>query len=265
MAHLFKSKLTVASFLFFLGALLFFLGAQGNNQKFSAKPLAQVTPSQKALSSDQGISSADTPADSFEEAEVVRVVDGDTIEIAGGKTVRYIGIDTPETVDPRRPVGCFGKEASDKNKELVEGRQVKLVKDVSETDKYGRLLRYVYVGDTFVNDFLVRNGFAKSSSYPPDIKFQEQFREAENEAREGNKGLWAGCNTSVSEQVPTIVQASSPGNCLIKGNISSSGEKIYHMPGQQYYTKTKIDEGAGERWFCSEEEAISSGWRKSKV
>ena len=82
---------------------------------------------------------------------VIRVVDGDTIEIEGGQKVRYIGIDTPETVDPSRPVGCYGKEASDKNKELVEGKIVRLEKDISETDRYGRLLRYIYVGDIFVN------------------------------------------------------------------------------------------------------------------
>lgn len=124
---------------------------------------------------------------------VTRVVDGDTIEIEGGQKVRYIGIDTPETVDPRRAVGCFGKEASNENKKLVEGQKVRLEKDVSETDRYGRLLRYVYVGNTFVNEFLVKEGFAHASSYPPDIKYQEVFRSAQIEARNNNKGLWASC------------------------------------------------------------------------
>src|SRR3990167_3408922 len=76
---------------------------------------------------------------------VTRVIDGDTIEIEGGQKVRYIGIDTPETVDPRKPVQCFGVEASNKNKELVSGKRDRLEKDVSETDKYGRLLRYIYI------------------------------------------------------------------------------------------------------------------------
>ena len=114
--------------------------------------------------------------------KVSRVVDGDTIKLENGETVRYIGIDTPETVDPRKPVQCFGKEASGKNRELVEGREVRLVKDISETDKYKRILRYVYIGDVFVNDYLVRNGYAHASSYPPDVKYQDQFREAEQEA-----------------------------------------------------------------------------------
>jgi len=124
-------------------------------------------------------------------SRVARVVDGDTIKLENGQTVRYIGMDTPETVDPRRPVGCFGKEASAKNKELVSGKDVRLVKDVSDTDKYGRLLRYVYVGDVFVNEYLVREGYARASSYPPDVKYQELFRDAEREARENKRGWWA--------------------------------------------------------------------------
>ncbi len=100
-------------------------------------------------------------------AKVIRVIDGDTIKIEGDKVIRYIGIDTPETVHPSKPVQCYGKEASDKNKELVEGKEVKLEKDVSETDKYGRLLRYIWLGDMLVNEYLVREGYAQSSTYPP--------------------------------------------------------------------------------------------------
>lgn len=143
--------------------------------------------------------------------KVTHVVDGDTIKLENGKVVRYIGIDTPETVDPRKPVQCFGKEASAKNKELVEGKEVRLVKDTSETDKYGRLLRYVYVGDEFINDYLVRQGYAHSSSYPPDVKHQDQFRAAEQEARENKRGLWAdeACKTEEST-VPIPVVAPKP-------------------------------------------------------
>lgn len=130
--------------------------------------------------------------------KVVKVIDGDTIHLENGSVVRYIGIDTPETVDPRKSVQCFGKEASNENKKLVEGRLVRLEKDISEIDKYGRLLRYVWVIDDsgqeiFVNDYLVHEGFARSSSYPPDVKYQDQFRESERQAREENKGLWENC------------------------------------------------------------------------
>lgn len=136
--------------------------------------------------------------DSGEVARVTKVVDGDTIEIeSGGQQykVRLIGVDTPETVDPRRPAGCFGKEASNESHRLMDNQSVVLVKDVTDKDKYDRLLRYVYVIQDqdnwlFINDYLVRNGFAKSSTYPPDVKYQEQFKEAEIEAREANRGLW---------------------------------------------------------------------------
>ena len=125
--------------------------------------------------------------------KVTKVIDGDTIKLENGEVVRYIGINAPETAHPQKPVQCFGYEASNKNKELVEGKIVRLEKDISETDKYGRLLRYVWVGNVFVNDYLVRNGYAYSSTYPPDVKYQEQLREAEKEARENNRGLWGQC------------------------------------------------------------------------
>lgn len=133
-------------------------------------------------------------------ATVIKVVDGDTIRLGDGRTVRYIGIDTPETVDLRKPVQCFGNEAALKNKELVEGKQVRLEKDVSETDRHGRLLRYIYVDNLFINDHLVRQGYAYASSYPPDVKYQVQFVNAQKEARENNRGLWSACadETSVS-------------------------------------------------------------------
>jgi micrococcal nuclease len=133
--------------------------------------------------------------------KVTKVVDGDTIHIEGGQTVRLIGIDTPETVDPRRPVQCFGKEASDKAKELLLNKQVTLEKDISETDRYGRLLRYVYLFDAtnsaqtvFINEALVKEGYAYASAYPPDIKYQEQLQKAQKEARENRRGLWSMCD-----------------------------------------------------------------------
>lgn len=130
-----------------------------------------------------------------ESASVSRVIDGDTIVLSDGREVRYIGIDTPETKDPRRPVGCFGQEAYLKNLDLVGGKNVTLVKDVSDTDKYGRLLRYVYVGEIFVNDYLVREGYARVSTYPPDIVHQSEFLTAEKEAQANNRGLWKACST----------------------------------------------------------------------
>jgi len=168
-------------------------------------------------------------------AKVTEVVDGDTIKVDLGngniKTVRYIGIDTPETVDPRKTVQCFGKEASAKNKELVGGGTVGLEKDVSETDKYGRLLRYVYMGDLFINQELVAQGYAHASAYPPDIKYQSKFTAAEQQARISNKGLWGACNTPSPTPKPTttnsgITTGGSTGTANTQtSNTYSGGDK----------------------------------------
>ena len=195
--------------------------------------------------------------------KVVRVVDGDTIEIEGGEKVRYIGIDTPETVDPRKPVQCFSVEASKKNKELVEGKMVRLEKDITDRDKYNRLLRYIWLDDVLVNLELVKQGFAYSYSYPPDIKYQDQFLKAQQEAREAKRGLWSACPDAEKETTVPVIDSASNGSCLIKGNISTSGEKIYHLLGCGSYSKTQIDEKRGEKWFCSESEAQAAGWRKA--
>lgn len=127
-----------------------------------------------------------------ETAIVARVIDGDTVELAGGTRLRYIGIDTPELSGQKE---CYGKESYEKNRELVEGKTVTLEKDVSEIDRYGRLLRYVWLDDRLVNEMLVSGGFANAVSYPPDIKYQEIFRAAEIRARESTSGLWGSiCN-----------------------------------------------------------------------
>lgn len=137
---------------------------------------------------------------SAELVKVIKVIDGDTIKIETGQTVRYIGIDTPELHHPKKKLECFGREARDKNRELVEGKLVRLEKDVSETDRYWRLLRYVYVptvaspSGEFVNEYLVREGYAYSSTFPPDVKYSDHFRILENQARENLRGLWNKCN-----------------------------------------------------------------------
>lgn len=133
-----------------------------------------------------------------ERAVVAKVIDGDTVELENGQKVRLVGIDTPETVDLHRPVGCFGKEASKEVKRLLAGKEIIMQKDISDTDKYERLLRYIYLplenGQTlFVNDYLVREGFARVYTYPPDVKFNEQFVKADREARENQRGLWKSC------------------------------------------------------------------------
>ena len=125
---------------------------------------------------------------------ITKVIDGDTVEIEGGARVRLIGIDTPETVDPRKPVQCFGVQASDYAKSLLTGVAVKLEKDVEDKDKYNRLLRYIYLADgTFVNLKLVAEGYASAYPYPPNIAHAVEFREAQAKARELKLGLWGMC------------------------------------------------------------------------
>lgn len=181
--------LGLALILLIVGGILFFYGL---NQVKSNAPKELVNEVAPTISSVQNI------PEQQEEAFVKRIVDGDTIELSSGEKVRYVGIDTPETVDPRRAVGCFGKEASNENKKLVEGKTVLLKKDISDRDKFDRLLRLVYLKQDdgnliFVNDYLIRQGFAKVSTYPPDVKFASQFVEAEKEARENQRGLWKMC------------------------------------------------------------------------
>ncbi|MFZ1627172.1 MAG: thermonuclease family protein [Candidatus Moraniibacteriota bacterium] len=122
---------------------------------------------------------------------VTRVIDGDTFEIEGGERVRLIGIDTPETVKPNSLVECFGKESSDYLKQLIEGKSVRLEKDKTDRDRYARLLRYVYLGDQFINKDLVRDGYAKSVGYRPDVRHQEELDKAEQETRAAGRGRWA--------------------------------------------------------------------------
>ncbi len=151
-----------------------------------------------------------------EEVKVTRVIDGDTIEIEGGRRIRYIGIDTSERG------GCFFLEATNKNKEFVEGKTITLEKDVSETDRYGRLLRYVYVGDTFVNEILVKEGFAQVYTYPPDVKYSERFLAAQRQARDNNLGFWSACqNTASAKPAPSETKTPETSGGACKYSCSS--------------------------------------------
>ena len=121
---------------------------------------------------------------------VTRVVDGDTIILDGNERVRLIGVDTPETVDPRRPVQYFGKEASAFTKRMVEGKKVRLEFDQTRKDRYGRTLAYVYLEDgTHLNAEIVKQGYGHSYTRFP-FRYLEEFRRYEKGAREAGRGLW---------------------------------------------------------------------------
>jgi len=131
-------------------------------------------------------------------AEVVRVVDGDTIVVRlGGRDerVRYIGVDTPESVKPQTPVQCFAERASAFNARLVEGRTVRLEQDVEARDRYGRLLAYVRAGGLFVNAELVRRGYARPLTVPPNVRYADRFSRLASQARAAGTGLWSACSS----------------------------------------------------------------------
>ena len=139
----------------------------------------------------------DAPARALR-GRVVRITDGDTIRVAlAGRVerVRYIGIDTPEEVKPGTPVQCYARRAAAENAQLVAGRRVRLVLDVEPRDRFGRLLAYVYRdGDgLFVNDALVRGGFARTLTIPPNVRFAGRFARLARQSRKADRGLWSAC------------------------------------------------------------------------
>lgn len=146
-------------------------------------------------------------------AQVVRVIDGDTIEVMlDGRAykVRYIGIDCPETTHSQKGSAWLGSEAREANRKLVEGKMVTLEKDISETDKYGRLLRYIWVGDTLVNAAMVRLGYAQSLTYPPDVKYQDLFAKLEGAARVAKRGLWGKTSTLQAASAAQSIMSPAP-------------------------------------------------------
>ena len=220
------------------------------------------------------------------DAEVVSVTDGDTIKVrinGNVESVRFLLVDTPETNHPRLGKQPFGQDAKDFMKQMLEGKTVQLEKDISDRDKYGRLLYYLYVDGKSVQEELLRNGLARVAYvYAPNTKYVDQYYAIQKEAQKKGIGIWSienyaredgfykevveGNEESASSTTNKDNQTSSApsGTCDIKGNISSRGDKIYHMPGQQYYDVTQIDLSKGEQYFCSREEAEQAGFRASK-
>lgn len=216
------------------------------------------------------------------DAEVVSVTDGDTIKVRINdqvEAVRFLLVDTPETNHPRLGEQPFGQEAKAFTKKMLEGKTVQLEKDVSDRDKYGRLLYYLYIDGKSVQEELLRNGLARVAYvYVPNTKYVDQYYAIQKEAQEKGIGIWSvenyaqedgfhkeiieGNQSETNNQNQSAVLPS--GDCKIKGNISSRGDKIYHMPGQQYYEVTQIDPSQGEKYFCSREEAEQAGFRSSQ-
>ena len=179
--------------------------AQKINQKienFSSSTTVEIADNSKqteVLQSDFRIASQKDENSTSTYYTVTKVVDGDTIYVnQGGKIqkIRLIGINTPETVDPRKPVECFGKEASNIAKEWLLGNKVRLGSDPTQdnADRYGRLLRYVTTEDgLFYNLEIIRQGYAYEYTYKYPYKFQKEFKQAQDHAKDNNLGLWASC------------------------------------------------------------------------
>ena len=201
---------------------------------------------------------------------VVGVTDGDTIKVrVGGVTerVRLIGLDTPELKGNE----CWAQKAASKMQSLVQSRSVQLVPDPSQgdRDRYGRLLRHVVTQDgRLAAQVLIEGGFAKEYTYSAAYEHRSAYVAAEKRAKAKKLGVWsAACAAPVvAAPAPAApgTSAAPSGRCLIKGNISSKGEKIYHVPGGGNYDVTVITQSKGERWFCTEAEAVKAGWRKAR-
>lgn len=187
----------------------------------------------------------------------VRVIDGDTLEISGER-VRLFGIDAPEhdqrcTDAAGRPWAC-GARATETLRDLTRGRAVRCSGE--EQDRYGRLVAHCTVAGRDLGAAMVRDGMAFAYR-----RYSRDYVGAEEQAKAAGRGIWAGAaeNPAAVRAGARPVQA-APGGCAIKGNISSHG-RIYHLPDDRSYAKTRINTATGERWFCTEAAARAAGWR----
>ncbi|HHW36759.1 MAG TPA: nuclease [Bacillales bacterium] len=202
---------------------------------------------------------------------VTNVVDGDTLDVMLNnkeERIRLLLVDTPETKHPSKPVQPFGPEASKFAKDTLEGKEVTVELDVSERDKYGRLLAYIWIDGKMFNEMLLEKGLARVAYvYAPNTKYVDQFYEIQKKAQKQGVGIWSIENYAtdkgfIEEKAATptkkqeAITPTANEDCVIKGNINSKGEKIYHTPDSRSYKQTKP-----EMWFCTEEEAIAAGFR----
>jgi endonuclease YncB( thermonuclease family) len=200
------------------------------------------------------------------------VVDGDTLAIRGENTrIRLYGVDAPEGKqtcnDAQGQRYLCGARAADALAELI-GRNGRVTCREEDRDRYGRAVAVCHANGRDINGELVRQGWAVEYGQYSDGRYSEE----ETEARQAKRGLWVGSFVKPwdwrrGERLPSEMTAgtarATEENCNIKGNISGSG-RIYHVPGSRHYSGTQINEAAGERWFCSEDEAKAAGWRASR-
>ncbi|MCK5021997.1 MAG: thermonuclease family protein [Candidatus Pacebacteria bacterium] len=205
--------------------------------------------------------------------KVLRVIDGDTFEVAGTSekddnvVIRILNTSAPEKYE------CYFKESTDFLKDLIQDKEVRLEKDISGTDNFGRLLRHVFVpsdseeeDNLLISQYLIENGFAKAIPTPPDFRYKTHLANVENKASKNDLGIWGNCQGQLPHDFQEGVdeQPKYP-NCIIKGNISTNGglRWLYYTPDCSNYTQTKINTEKGEAYFCTEEEAQNAGFTRS--
>ena len=187
------------------------------------------------------------------------IVDGDTIKV-GGIPVRLYGIDAPEgrqTCQRDAKTYACGKQATKTLATLIAGQSVQC--EIIGRDDYARALGVCMVGDVELNRTMVRNGWALAF-----VKYSDRYATDQIAAEAAKAGLWAGSFVKPWEwRLGEAEAVEKTRACAIKGNINREGERIYHLPFQQFYPRTRVDESKGERWFCTEEEAREAGWQRA--
>ncbi len=189
------------------------------------------------------------------------MIDGDTIDVAGER-VRLFGIDAPELGQPcridGRTIDC-GQWASRAVRDTFGGQLARC--DDRGTDRYGRTIARCTVGGRDIGGEIVRAGFAEAFR-----RYSLDYVDEEKEAIVGKRGIWRtemARPADFRNRAAQVAQSSGSARCVIKGNISDNG-RIYHMPGQEHYDRTRISTSKGERWFCTEAEARAAGWRRAR-
>jgi len=213
-----------------------------------------------------GAAGESAPPASSATALCARVIDGDTIELARGDKVRYIGIDTPEmdATDPQ--ILALAHQATQVNRALIQDKQLRIVLDVQERDRYGRVLAYVYAGGVFVNAALVASGYAQVATYPPNVRYADYFAALQAQARAGGRGLWA-LEPEDQETQPTTSAATSsssqPSATSSSGRfVGSRGSNVYHYPSCHHAKRIKPE---NRIYFSSSQDARAKGYRPCKV
>jgi endonuclease YncB( thermonuclease family) len=190
------------------------------------------------------------------------VIDGDTIEIQGQR-IRLHGIDAPESNQTCRrdsEVWRCGQQASLALADKIGQQSVRC--EEKDRDRYGRIVAKCFVGDQDLSEWLALEGWAVAYIY-----YSYEYTRAETRAKSNRRGIWAGEFDNPWEwrkRKRRDAAKDDAGDCRIKGNISRKGERIYHVPGGRWYGRTRIDTSNGERWFCTEAEAQTAGWRRSR-